>query len=147
MKSPLRFGGLNLDETDLMRFFSFMHEYSSLVEVLVDRNLASLGDAYVNLVYSLALSKIASKPVGRKLDSLTLALALRKSDLRRFLPGRVDRHRQADAAEALIVYGWLSGAVSIGEAVEILTREGKIVENLSELLKVTLGRLRLKKSI
>ncbi|MBO3755317.1 MAG: hypothetical protein FGF53_10670, partial [Candidatus Brockarchaeota archaeon] len=128
-------------------FISFMHEYSSLAEVLADHNLASLGDAYVNLIYSLALSKIAGKPVGRKLDSLTLASALRKSDTRRFLPRRVDRHRQADAAEALIVYGWLSGAVSIWEAVEILAREGEVAENINELLKLTLGRICLKQKI
>ncbi len=137
-----------MDEADLRRRLPpFMHEYSSLAEVLADRGLASLGDAYVNLVYSLALSKISGKPVGRKLDSLTLASALRKSDMRGFLPGRVDRHGQADAAEALIVYGWLSGAVSIWEAVEILAREGEIVENLSELLKLTLRRLSFKESV
>ncbi|MBS7633899.1 hypothetical protein KEJ34_00110 [Candidatus Bathyarchaeota archaeon] len=136
-----------MGEAEKRGFISFMHEYSSLAEVLADHNLASLGDAYVNLIYSLALSKIAGKPVGRKLDSLTLASALRKSDTRRFLPRRVDRHRQADAAEALIVYGWLSGAVSIWEAVEILAREGEVAENINELLKLTLGRICLKQKI
>lgn len=136
-----------MNETETRGFPSFMHEYSSLADVLADRNLASLGDAYVNLIYSLALSRIAGKPVGRKLDSLTLASALRKSDMRRFLPRRVDRHGQADAAEALIVYGWLSGAVSIWEAVEVLARGGEVAENLSELLKLTLGRICLKQNI
>ncbi len=141
------FGWARLGEAEACRLPSFMHGYSSLVEVLADHNLASLGDAYVNLIYSLALSRIAGKPVGRKLDSLTLASALRKSGMRRLLPRRVDRHGQADAAEALIVYGWLSGTVSIWEAVEILARGGEVSDNLSELLKLTLGRLCLKQNI
>ena len=133
-----------MNNFSLKSFFPFVEKYSSLEEVLNDNDLAALGDAYINFIYSLALSKAAGKPVGRKLDSLTLSLALKKSDLRKFLPRRVDRHKQADAAEALIVYGWLLGVISIEEAVRILSHEGEIAENLSELLRTILERSRLK---
>lgn len=133
-----------MNKSYLRNFFPFIEKYSRLEEVLNDSDLAALGDAYINFIYSLALSKVAGKPVGRKLNSLTLALALRKSDLRKFLPRRVDRHKQADAAEALIVYGWLLGAISIEESVKILAHEGEITENLSELLRIILERSRLK---
>jgi len=133
-----------MNNFSLKSFFPFVEKYSSLEEVLNDNDLAALGDAYINFIYSLALSKAAGKPVGRKLDSLTLSLALKKSDLRKFLPRRVDRHKQADAAEALIVYGWLLGVISIEEAVRILSHKDEIIENLSELLRTILERSHLK---
>lgn len=127
-------------EAGLNEYFPFIYKYSRVEEVLNDKDLASLGDAYMNFVYSLALSKNFGKPAGRKLNSSILSSALRKSSVRRLLPHRVDRHRQADAAEALIVYGWLSGIISIRETVDILTREGDLADNVSMLLRVVLER-------
>ena len=37
--------------------FTFIQEFESLSELLMDQKLAKLGDAYVNFLYSLALSK------------------------------------------------------------------------------------------
>ncbi|MEM1586713.1 MAG: ribonuclease III family protein [Candidatus Bathyarchaeia archaeon] len=127
-------------EAGLSEYFPFIHKYSRIEDVLKDKDLASLGDAFMNFAYSLALSKNSGRPAGRKLDGSILSLALRKSGLRKLLPHRVDRHGQADAAEALIVYGWLSGIISIKETIDILAREGDLADNVSGLLMVVLER-------
>ncbi|MEM2939353.1 MAG: ribonuclease III family protein [Candidatus Bathyarchaeia archaeon] len=127
-------------EANLRDYFPFIYKYSNLNEILCDKDLASLGDAFINFVYSLFLSKTAGKPIGRKLDSYTLSLALRKAGIRALLPRRTDRHRQADAAEALMVYGWLSGVISINETLDILARKEDISDNIGTILKLILER-------
>lgn len=129
-------------EDNLSEFFPFIRKYSKMIEVLNDKDLASLGDAYVNFAYSLALSKVAGKPMGRKISGHVLSLALKKSGIRALLPHRISRHQQADAAEALIVYGWLSGAISIKETINMLASGGDLSDNVSALLKMTLERCR-----
>lgn len=131
-----------LSEAGLGEYFPFIQKYSRIEEVLNDKDLASLGDAYVNFIYSLALSRRHGRPIGRKLDGSVLSSALRRSGARKLLPHRVDRHGQADAAEALLVYGWLSGIISIRGAIDALAREGDLVENVSMLLKTVLERSR-----
>ncbi|MCW4026578.1 MAG: hypothetical protein NWE76_03720 [Candidatus Bathyarchaeota archaeon] len=111
----------------------FIPSHENISDVFDDHNLAALGDAFVNFVYSIALSKKLGKPVGRKVDSSTLASALRKADLRKFLPSRTDRHKQADAAESLIVYAWLTGKISLEETLHIMERE-KTAEDAFNLL-------------
>jgi hypothetical protein len=114
--------------------FAFVSEYKNLREVLADQKLAALGDAYVNFVYSLALSKRKGEPVGAKVDSRLLAEALRKAGLRSLLPSRIDRHKQADAAEALIVYAWMRDVMTIEEGVNILDQFEDMVEAFCSLL-------------
>jgi len=92
----------------------------NLREILLDKNLAGLGDAYVNFIYSLAGSEKIGKPLGLKAQGKTLAEAIKRAGLRDFLPSRVDRHDQGDAAEALILYVWLCGKITIDECVDIL---------------------------
>ncbi len=128
---------------NLKEYFPFIRKYSSLSEVLRDQELASLGDAFVNFIYSLTLSRTAGKPIGRKLDSYVLSSALRKAGMRALLPHRTDRHKQADAAEALIVYGWLSEVISLRETIDILMREEDLSEGVSILLKEIIKRSRL----
>ncbi len=43
---------------------SFLKTCGSIQEVLTDRHLAALEDAYVNFIYSLALSGRKGKPEG-----------------------------------------------------------------------------------
>ena len=114
--------------------FAFVSEYKNLREVLADQKLAALGDAYVNFVYSLALSKRKGEPVGAKVDSRLLAEALRKAGLRNLLPSRIDRHKQADAAEALIVYAWVRDTMTIEEGVSILEQSEDMVEAFCSFL-------------
>jgi len=106
----------------------------NLNEVLIDHALASLGDSYVNFVYSLAISIKRGSPLGTKVKGSVLAEALRKAGLREFLPSGMSRHDLADGAEALIVYAWLNSWVSLDESVSIIGRQSDPVDGLSELL-------------
>jgi len=114
--------------------FEFIQQYESLSEVLMDNKLAKLGDAYVNFLYSLALSKKKGEPTGIKVKGRLLADAFKKAGLRKFLPSRIDRHKQADAAEALIVYAWIRGSMTIEEGLEILEQNENSLEAFSCLL-------------
>ena len=116
------------------RAFSFRTARESLSEVLTDHDLASLGDAYVNFAYSLALSEKRKKPLGVKVKGSVLAEALRKAGLRDYLGSRMSRHALADAAEALIVYAWLNGNLTLDESVKILRKREDAVEGVTELL-------------
>ena len=114
--------------------FALIQQYESLSEVLMDQKLAKLGDAYVNFLYSLALSKKKGEPTGIKVKGSLLADAFKKAGLRKFLPSRIDRHKQADAAEALIVYAWIRGSMTMEEGLEILEQNEDSVEAFSVLL-------------
>jgi len=140
--SELSFMPIKTSRTEEKKFPS-VSMYESVADILVDHELAALGDAYVNFVYSLALSRKRGKPLGRKVDSATLASALRKAGVRKLLPSRTDRHKQADAAEALIVYAWLSGVITFEETVNIVENEETGEDAFSLLLKAILDKLRL----
>lgn len=100
----------------------------------MDQKLAKLGDAYINFLYSLALSKIKGEATGVKVKGRLLADAFKKADLRKFLPSRIDRHKQADAAEALIVYPWIKGTMTMEEGLEILEQTENEIEAFCNLL-------------
>lgn len=123
--------------------FTFISQHKSLCEILTDHKLAALGDAYVNFIYSVALSKRRGQPVGTKVSSNILAEALKKAELRGFLPRRTDRHSQADAAEALIVYAWIQNLMSIEEGVNLLGRHENVIEAFCSLLCTARRRLKL----
>lgn len=114
--------------------YTFIPKYKTLREVLSDQKLAALGDAYVNFVYSLALSKKKGQPIGAKVDNRILSGALKKAGLREFLPKRIDRHQQADAAEALVVYAWIQKALTIDNGVSVLERHEDMAEAFCSLL-------------
>jgi len=123
--------------------FAFIPQYESLSEVLMDQKLASLGDAYVNFLYSLALSKKKGEPVGIKVEGRLLADAFKKAGLRKFLPSRIDRHKKADAAEALIVYAWIRGSMTMEEALKILEQNEDTIEAFSFLLLTAKSKIEL----
>lgn len=108
-----------------------------------DQKLAALGDVYVNFLYSVALSKKIGEPTGVRVDGRILAEALRRVGLRRLLPPRTDRHKQADAAEALIVYAWINGLINIEEGVSFLESHEDITEAFSFLLLAARERINL----
>jgi hypothetical protein len=124
------------------RLFSFVKTYRNLTEVLTDHKLASLGDAYVNFVYALALSSKRRKPSGAKVKGRILAEAIKKATLREFLPAKMSRHSLADAAEALIVYAWLHNVVTMENAVSILEKLDDAIEGFSQLLTEIKGKIR-----
>jgi hypothetical protein len=121
--------------------FEFIQQHESLSEVLMNQKLAKLGDAYVNFLYSLAVSKKTGEPAGIKVKGRLLADAFKKAGLRKLLPSRVDRHKQADAAEALIVYAWVRGSMTMEEGLEILEQNEDSVEAFSRLLLTAKMRL------
>ena len=123
--------------------FPFVSSYRGLREILADHKLAALGDAYVNFVYSLALSKKIGEPTGARVGSRILAEALRRAGLRNLLPPRTDRHKQADAAEALIVYAWIQGLMTIEEGVSVLEQREDATEAFCSLLLTARKKLNL----
>ena len=112
----------------------FLQDYKTLSQVLTDKPLAALGDAYVNFVYSLALSRKAGKPRGKKVKGTPLAEAIREAGLRRFLPSRIDKHVLSDAAEALLVYAWLNDFITLEESVDALENSDDLGKGFAELL-------------
>jgi len=111
LTSPARFGVSRL-----------LGDYSGIREILLDRDLAKLGDAYVNLVYSLAESCRLGRGSNLRASSKVLAQALKRAGLRGLLPKRTTTHDQADAVEALIAYAWLTNTLMFDECVSILSR-------------------------
>lgn len=116
------------------RKFSFVRIYKTLTEVLTDQKLASLGDAYVNFAYSLALSGKKGKPLGVKVKGDILAEALKRSGLRKYLPARMTRRVLANATEALIIYSWLNGHITLEDTIAILEENDDPVEGFGQLL-------------
>jgi len=121
--------------------FSFIKNYENLTEILTDRKLASLGDTYVNFACSLALSSINGKPAGIKVKGYVLAEAIKKAQLRHYMPSRMTRHMLADAAESLVVYAWLRDYITINETTTILAKTKDHVEGFSELLTTIKNRV------
>jgi len=122
--------------------FGLALRYRSIGEILSDHKLAALGDAYVNFIYSLALSRRTGSPEGAKVQSQVLAEALKKASLREFLPARTDRHKQADGAEALLVYAWMKGLMTLEDSVNILDQHEKPTEAFCSLILATKKKLR-----
>lgn len=120
---------------------SFIQKHENLSEILMDQKLAKLGDAYVNFLYSLAVSKKIGEPTGIKVKGRLLADAFKKAGLRKFLPSRVDRHKQADAAEALIVYAWIIGGMTMEDGLKILDQTEDSVEAFSCLLMTAKAKI------
>ena len=112
----------------------FTRNRGNLKEILTDRGLASLGDSYVNFAYSLALSNRKREPEGTKVKGSILAQALRRAGLREHLPSRMSRHALADAAEALIVYAWLSDRLTLSECVKSLGKSDDPVDGFTRVL-------------
>lgn len=109
---------------------------------MTDHKLASLGDAYVNFIHSLALSYKRKKPSGAKVKGSALAEALKKAGLREFLPSRMTRHKLSDAAEAILVYGWLQNCVTLEESVLTIMEAEDLVDGLSQLLEKNKKRIK-----
>jgi hypothetical protein len=124
-------------------YTEFIENYNDLSQILTDKKLAALGDAYVNFIYSLAMSKKLAKPYGKKVKGTPLAQAVRKTGLRKLLPSRMDKHALSDAAEALLVYGWLNKALTLEQSVALLEKSENLEAGLVRLLTITVDKIRL----
>ena len=123
----------------------FLKSYNNLSQVLIDKQLAALGDAYVNLVYSLALSIRKRRPYGAKVKGTILAEALRKAGLRTLLPSRIDRHVISAAAEAIVVYAWLHKLLTLEDSVQTITEADTPENGLTQLLLKVKEKIKLSK--
>lgn len=111
-----------------------LRKYSSFQDILLDKDLAKLGDAYINFLYSLALSQKLKKPTGAKVDNQTLAEAVKRAGLREKLPRRLDRHTRGNVAEALIAYAWLKQILGLEDCLKFLKEIEDPLEAFTELL-------------
>jgi len=107
-----------------------------------DKQLASLGDAFVNFIYSLALTKINGRPQATKVSDRILAEAFRLAGLREYLGTRLSKKDLANAAESLLIDAYNKQLISIDESVSILTQNPSDLEvGLSNLLKLSADRI------
>jgi Ribonuclease III len=127
----------------IKRTEKFLKNFSSLSQILMDKPLAALGDAYVNFVYSLALTRRMGKPMGKKVKGTPLAEALRKAGLRQFLPSRIDKHILSDAAEALLVYAWLNNFITLEQSIEVLEKTENLDDGLARLLLIAKEKVKI----
>jgi hypothetical protein len=119
-----------------------MSKEEAIRGILRNRQLASLGDAYVNFVYSLALSRVEKTPLGIKVSDRILSQAFRLADLRKYLGTRVTRKDIANATEALLIHAYLEDLLTIQESVTILAGHPDGVANgLVDLLKLAAERV------
>lgn len=99
----------------------FSSRYSDPTEAFLDEDLAKLGDALVNLMYSVARSQVRDKPDGGKVPNSVLSDALHESGLRKLAPSRADRHKLGDIAEAIVAYAWTESKLDLDESVKIIS--------------------------
>jgi hypothetical protein len=124
-----------------------MSKEDAIRQALRNRQLASLGDAYVNFVYSLALTKVNGRPEGIKVSDRILAQAFKLAGLREYLGTRVTRKDLANASESLLVDAYLRDLLTIEESVRILAQNPDgVTSGLVDLMKLAAERVRQKAS-
>ena len=109
--------------------------------IMQDPKLARLGDAYINLVYSLALSQMKGEPHGVKVSDRILSDAFKKAGLRKYLGTRRSRKDFANASEALLIEAYRDGLITINESVKIITQSDDPANGAADLLRVAVDRL------
>ena len=102
-----------------------VRKFSNIREILVNKNLAKLGDPFVNFVYSLAKSCVLGTYSGWKIPDKVLAQSLRDANLRQLVSLKASNHDLGDAVEALIVHEWLFQKISIEKITNILFEQLK----------------------
>lgn len=88
-------------------------EERALTAFILDRGNAKLGDALVNLIYSIAKSLVLKKATGTKVSDSVLSEAYQKSLWREELGLRGKKDFVADRVEALILFFWIHRSVSL----------------------------------
>ena len=93
-----------------------------------DKGLAKIGDAIINLTYSVAKSIYLTKNnlsdkvirTGKKVSKNILETALKNANMKSFARTRADAHDLADTVEALVAYVWLINKMSVKEIINFL---------------------------
>lgn len=99
---------------------AFVH-HESVESIMNDKGLAKVGDNLINFIYSLAKSVVLGQTTGEKVRDSVLARAIRATDVYNHISRRTDAGRAADAYEAIMAYLWMTGKITIHQAVESLT--------------------------
>lgn len=86
--------------------------------LMKEKGLARLGDAFVNLIYSSAKTKVMGAPFGEKVPDRVLSMALEISKIP--VPHRLNHGERGDIVEALLAYAWTNRMLDVDEAVEVL---------------------------
>ncbi len=112
-----------------------------------DKGLAKIGDAIVNLSYSVAKSNFLTKnnpnkkPIrtGKKVGRTILEAALKKANLKNFAKNRANAHDLADTVEALVAYVWLANNITLNEIIDLLTENlaGNLYNRQEEIKNAT----------
>jgi len=120
-----------------------MNNEETLRQVMRNKQLASLGDAFVNFVYSLALTQAnGGKPQSVKVSDRILADAFKLSGLRKYLGTRISKKDLANASESLLVDAYQKKLITIEESVRILSEDPNGLQaGLSQLMKLTAERI------
>lgn len=119
-----------------------MKNSEAVLGIILDHDMAQLGDSFVNLVYSLALTRRYGRPMGKRISDRDLAEAARKAGLRSLLPNRTNRGDVANSVEALLVYVWLNHLMTICEMVEAINSHDETSEGFAKLAERALQKLR-----
>ncbi|MDI9644979.1 MAG: ribonuclease III family protein [Candidatus Verstraetearchaeota archaeon] len=80
-----------------------------------DKGLSSLGDAFVNLVYSSAKSRSLGRPFGCKVSDRVLSRSLTLSGIE--IPRRLNHGERGDIVEGTLAYAWSNNLITLEEAV------------------------------
>jgi dsRNA-specific ribonuclease len=119
-----------------------MNNEETLSQIMRNKQLASLGDAFVNFVYSLALTQANGKPQSVKVSDRILADAFKLSGLRKYLGTRISKKDLANASESLLVDAYQKKLITIEESVKILSEDPNGLQaGLSQLMKLTAERI------
>jgi hypothetical protein len=95
-------------------------QHRTIEAILKDKGLAKVGDAIVNLCYSLAKTLVLGRATGEKVQDVVLARAIRATPVYRQLNRKTDAGTAADAYEAILSFLWMKGSVTIEEIVQHL---------------------------
>lgn len=114
-----------------------------------DKGLAKIGDAIVNLAYSVAKSIFLTRNnpndkivrTGKKVSKTVLEKALKNANMKNFAKTRADAHDLADTVEALVAYVWFSNKMTLKELVDFLADNlsGDLYNRSEEIQNATIA--------
>jgi hypothetical protein len=99
---------------------------------LLDHGLSSLGDIYLNFIYSIAISLREGNLTSLRISNKVLAEVMRQSSFRSILPHRLSKHDIGNSAEAILIYAVVTGLTSTGKLLESLTASGNPTKTLTD---------------
>ena len=114
-----------------------------------DKGLAKIGDAIINLAYSVAKSIYLTKNnlsdkvirTGKKVSKNILETALKNANMKNFARTRADAHDLADTVEALVAYVWFINKMSVKEIINFLADNlsGDLFNRAEEIKNATVA--------